>query len=82
MAIVRDSRDPQGTKRPNKDPTIDIVQIFNSVIVVDRPLKPCLPLNIFSNDLYAIISLFFTNEVLQIIAENTNKYADLHKVCT
>ena len=60
MAIVRDFTDPQGTKRPNEDPIIDIVHIFNLVIVADCPLKPYFPLNIFSNDLYAILSLFFT----------------------
>ena len=82
MATVGDSTDPQGTKRPNEDLIIDTAHIFNPVIVADRLLKPCLPSNIFSNDLYAIFCLFFTNEVLQIIAENTNKYADLHKVYT
>ena len=82
MATVRDSTDPQGTKRPNKDLIIDIAHIFNPVIITDCSLKLCLPSNIFSNNLYAIFSLFFTNEVLQTITENTNKYADLHKVHT
>ena len=82
MATIGDSTDPQGTKRPNEDPIIDTVHIFNPVIIADRPLKPCLPQKISSNDPYAIFSLFFTNKVLQTIAENTNKYADLHKVHT
>ena len=82
MATVGDSTDPQGTRRPNEDPLLDIVHTFQPVVVADRPPKLCLPSNVPPNDAYGIFSLFFTNEVLEIIAENTNKYATLHKAHT
>ena len=79
MATVGDSTDPQGTRRPNEDPILDSAHTFNPVIVADRPPKLCLPSNVSPNNAYSIFSLFFTNEVLETIAKNTNGYATLQK---
>ena len=75
MATIGDSTDPQGTKRPNEDPLLHCAHIFKPVIVADRPSKPCLPSTISPNDAYGIFSLFFTDNVLDTIAKNTNSYA-------
>ena len=82
MATVGDSTDPQGTKRPNEDPILEIAHIFHPVVVADRPPKPCLPSNVPPIDAYGIFSLFFTDEVLETIIQNTNKYAALYKAYT
>ena len=79
MAIIGDPTDPQGTKRPNEDPTLVCAHTFKPVIVADCPSKLCLPSNIPASNVYGIFSLFFTNDVLKIIVENTNRYAALHK---
>ena len=78
MATIGDSTDPKGTKRPNEDPILVSAHIFKPVVVVERPLKICLPLSVRLNDAYSIFSLFFTNDVLAMIIENTNKYKALH----
>ena len=75
MATVGDSTDPKGTKRPNEDPIIVSVHTFKPVVVAERPSKICLPLNISPDDVYGIFSLFFTNDVLEMLVKNTNRYA-------
>ena len=75
MATVGDSTDPQGTRRPNEDPIQVSVRTFKPVIVAERPPKICLPKDILPDNAYGIFSLFFTNEILETIAKNTNKYA-------
>ena len=77
MAIIKDFTDPQGTKRPNKDPILESTHTFKPVIVTDYPSKPNLSTNIFPVNIYSIFSLFFTNNILEIITKNTNKYAAL-----
>ena len=79
MAIIGDPTDPQGTKRPNKDLILVYTHTFKPVIVADYSSKPCLPSNIPASNIYSIFSLFFTNNVLKIIVENTNRYTALHK---
>ena len=75
MATVGDSTDPKGTKRPNKNPIIVSTHTFKLIVVTERPSKICLPLNISPADAYGIFSLFFTNDVLEMLAKNTNRYA-------
>ena len=78
MALIGDSTDLEGTKRPNEDSISDSADVFHPVIVVERPSKPNLPTNISPTDAYGIFSLFFTTDILETIAKNTNKYAALH----
>ena len=78
MATVGDSTDPKGTKRPNKNPILVSAHIFKPVVVIERPPKICFPLNIYPNDAYGIFSLFFINNVLDILTKNMNKYGALY----
>ena len=78
MATVGDSTDPKGTKRPNEDPILVSAHIFKPVVVIERPPKICFSLNVYSNDACGIFSLFFTNDVLNILIKNTKKYGALH----
>ena len=75
MATIGDSTDPKGTKRPNKNSILVSTYTFRPIAVAERPYKVYLPPNIRPNNIYGIFSLFFTNDVLEIIAKNTNKYA-------
>ena len=75
MATIGDSTDPKGTKRPNKDSILVSAHTFRPVAVVERPCKACFSPNIRPDDVYGIFSLFFTNDVLEAIAKNINKYA-------
>ena len=77
MAIVGDSTDPQSTKRPNKNPILESTHTFKLVIITDYPLKPNLPTNISPVNIYGIFSLFFTNNILETITKNTDKYVAL-----
>ena len=74
MATVGDSTDPKDTKRPNKNLIIVSAHIFKPVIVAERLSKIYFPLNISPNNVYNIFSLFFINNVLEILAKNTNRY--------
>ena len=74
MATVRDFIDPKGTKRPNKNLIIVFAHIFKFIIIVERPSKIYLPLNIFFNNICGIFFLFFINDVMEMLAKNTNRY--------
>ena len=74
MATVGDSTNPKSTKRPNKDPIIVSTHTFKPVVVAEHPSKIYLPLNISPNNAYGIFSLFFINNVLEMLAKNTNRY--------
>ena len=78
MATVGDSTDPKGTKRPNKNPIIVSTHTFKPIVVTERPSKIYLPLNISFDNVYGIFSLFFINDVLEMLAKNTNRYISLH----
>ena len=75
MATIGDSTDPKGTKRPNKDSILVSAHTFRPVAIAEHPCKTYLSPNIYPNNIYGIFSLFFTNDVLEAIAKNTNKYA-------
>ena len=75
MVTIGDSIDPQGTKRPNEDLLLHCAHTFKPVVVAERPSKPCLPRHVSPMDAYGIFSLFFTNDLLNTIAKNTNSYA-------
>ena len=79
MATIGDFTDPEGTKYPNKDLFLESTHIFKPVIVTERPSRPNLPANISPINIYGIFSLFFTTDILETIAKNTNKYAALHR---
>ena len=74
MATVGDSTDPKGTKQPNKNPIIVSTHIFKPAIIAERLSKIYLPLNISFDNIYGIFSLFVINDVLEMLAKNTNKY--------
>ena len=77
IATIGDSTDPKGTRRPDKDPILVSAHTFKPIIVIECPSKIYLPLNIWPNDVYGIFSLFFTNDMLAMIAENINNYKAL-----
>ena len=79
MPIVEDSTDPQSTKRLNKNLILVSTHIFKLIIVIEYSPRLYFSLNIFSKDIYGISFLFFTNNVLEIIIKNTNKYTVLRK---
>ena len=74
MAIIGDSTDPKGTKRPNEDPILVSTHMFKSVIVAEHLSKICFPFNVRPNNVYSIFSLFFINNVLDMLVKNKNKY--------
>ena len=74
MAITGDPTDPRGTKRLNKNLILESLYIYRLIKVVKYPSKICLSANICFNDVYGIFSLFFNDEVLNIIIKNTNMY--------
>ena len=78
MATVGDSTDPKGTKCLNEDLILVSAHIFKPVVVIERPPKIYFPLNVYPNDVYGIFSLFFTNDVLDILTKNMNKYGALY----
>ena len=72
---VGDSTDPEGTLRPDEAPIVEESHIFNPVSVEKRPRMLHLPSGVRPNDPYAIFTLFFTDAILAIIAQNTNTAA-------
>ena len=78
MATVRDPTNPRGTKWPNKDPILVSIHIFWLITVIERFCKIHLSLKIYTNNIYGIFSLFFSDEVLTIIIKNINIYRARH----
>ena len=78
MATVKDFTDPKGTKYPNKNLILVSTHIFKSIIIIKRSLKIYFPLNIYLNNIYGIFSLFFINDILDILTKNINKYGTLY----
>ena len=83
MASVSDKSDPQGTRRPLEEPGGGSNTTFNPAIIPGRDViikcpDAANPLTIFQ--------LFFPNDQLQIIVNNTNKNAaksrDIPKLCS
>ena len=77
MATIGDSTDPQGTRRPNEGPIRKTAHKLKPVCVAERPPRPCLPSHTAPKDACGRFSLFFTNDVLEVIVQNTNQYAAL-----
>ena len=78
MAITNNPTNPRGTKRPLKNPVLEYTNTFRSIIVINCPCNVNLPLNIQFNNAYNIFSLFFNNEVLNILIKNINTYGAHH----
>ena len=78
MATIGDFTDPKGTKRPNKNPILVFIHMFNPVIVAEYFSKICLSSTVCPNNIYGIFSLFFINDVLDILIKNINKYKALY----
>ena len=78
MATVGDPTDLRGTKRLYKDLIFISVDVFKSILVPEYYTEVCLPLNICSNNVYGIFSLFFSRDVLDVIIKHTNKYGARH----
>ena len=74
MATIGDSTDSKGTKCPNKDSILVSAHIFRPVAVTECSCEAYLPPNICPDNIYGIFSLFFINDVLEVIAKNINKY--------
>ena len=80
MPIVGDFTDPQSIKRLNNNPILASTYICKLIIIIEYFLRLYSLLNTFSKNIYGIFSLFFTNNMLEIIVKNTNKYIVLCKV--
>ena len=78
MAIVRDFTDPKGTRRLDNSPIIVSAHRFKPIAVVEYPSKIYLSLTIRPNNICGIFSLFFNNDVLDILVKNTNMYGALY----
>ena len=79
MAIIKNSTDPKNTKRPNKNPILVSTYIFNLVIIAERSPRIYLPESISPKNIYSIFSLFFTNDILETITKNINRYVALQE---
>ena len=78
MAIIGDSIDPKGTKRPNKDLILVSTHMFKLVIVAEHPLKIYLFSTVRPNNVCGIFSFFFINDVLDVLVKHINKYKALY----
>ena len=74
MATVGDLTDPRDTKRPYKNPISVSVDIFKPILVPEHHAEVCFPPNIYPNNVYGILSLFFSRDVLDVIIKHINKY--------
>ena len=75
MPSEGDPTDPKGTKRPKEDPLTEEYHTFHPLVVPPRHRKLNFPPNVQPNDAYALFSLFFSDDILNIIARNTNTFA-------
>ena len=76
---VGDITDPLGTLRPD-EPTVEAAtHKFRPIRVEERSQKMHLPRHIKPNDAYGIFSLFFDDDILTTIAQNTNLYAPIQE---
>ena len=76
---VGDITDPEGTLRPDEPILATATAQFMPVQMDNRSQKICLPRHIQPKDAYGIFSLFFSDDVLAMIVQNTNDYAPIHQ---
>ena len=74
---VGDPTDPKGTLRPNLPPEPKTGPEFKPLHCPPFPHQINLPVNVARNDAFAIWSLFFSTDQLDIIVQNTNANAQL-----
>ena len=72
MATIPDSTDP-GTQRPNKKPMWQLESSFELLQYTSCPAE--INLSVSPDDAFALFQIFFPDDQLEIIAENTNKNA-------
>ena len=73
---IGDPTDPQGTLRPDEPPAQTAPQaVFRPLSIEKRPGGPRLPADLALGDINALIGLFLTSELLEVIAEHTNAYS-------
>ena len=73
--------DPKPSKRSRKDPPTPPPPPTHAPILINNPLQhghSQIPDSIAPDDVYSIFSLFFSDEVLVRIRDNTNQYAQFH----
>ena len=75
LNIVGNFINPQRTQRPKEAPLKEEYHKFHPIQIPDYPHKLQLPLNIYINNAYALFSLFFIDQILNIIIQNINKFA-------
>ena len=74
---IGDITDPTGTLRPD-EPTVEAAtHKFRPIQVEERSQTVHLPRHIKPNDVYGIFSLFFDEQILAILVQNTNLYASI-----
>ena len=79
MPTIGDTTDPQGTRRPKEDPLVDEYDTFKPLNIPDRASQVNLPSDILPIDAYGIFSLFFSDAILNVIAQNTNRFARIRE---
>ena len=76
---VGDITDPLGTLRPDEPTAEAATHKFRPIRVEERLQKMYLSRHIKPNDACSIFSLFFDDDILTTIAQNTNLYAPIQK---
>jgi hypothetical protein len=71
--VIDDSTDPGGTLRPNLPPEPTVGTHFTPLKCPQFKFQIALPLDVDVHDPVAIFDLFFTQEQMHILVENTNK---------
>jgi hypothetical protein len=71
--VIDDSTDPGGTLRPNLPPEPTVETHFTPLKCSEFEFQIALPLDVDAHDPVAIFDLFFTQEQMYILVENTNK---------
>ena len=79
MSTLGDFTDPQGTLQLKENFLIDEYYTSKPLNIPDRAFQVNLLSDIFPTNAYGIFSLFFGNVILDVIAQNTYKYARIQE---
>ena len=79
MPIVSNFTNLQGTKQLKENPLVEEFHTFKPLNILNHIFQINFLSDIFLINAYSIFSLFFSDQIFNIIAQNTNKYAHIQK---